>query len=203
MTHVAIGFRVKSGWATAVLLAGPLQSPRVLDRRIVDLSDPNVPESRQPFHSMLELHQRAGEKVSVKLRKVVENYTRHSVTRLIKDYRNSGHDLSVAGLVVGSDLDPAGIKQIKNPHIQAHALEGRLFRDALESALRSNEVNCLVAVERQVYTTAITCLRRTEDNLKRAVADLGRAVGGPWRSDDKTATLAAWLALATDVIREV
>lgn len=62
MTHAAIGLRVKSGWATAVLLAGPIQSPRVLDRRIVELSDPKVPASRQPFHSTLASHQAASEK---------------------------------------------------------------------------------------------------------------------------------------------
>src|SRR5437016_367071 len=46
--EATIGFRVKSGWPTAVLLAGPIQSPQVLDSRIVELSDPAVqnPASR-------------------------------------------------------------------------------------------------------------------------------------------------------------
>ncbi len=202
MPHTALGFRVKSGWATAVLLTGPPQSPRVLDRRAIDLSDPEVPKSRQPFHSALGLHQKAGEKAAAKLRKVVERYTKRSITKLIKEYRKSGHDFDSAGLVVGSDLELTKIKQIKNPHIQAHALEGRLFRDALESALRANGVSCLVIVERQVYMVASTCLRRPEDDLQRAVTDLGRAVGGSWRSEDKAATLAAWSALATEMTRD-
>jgi hypothetical protein len=40
--------------------------------------------------------------------------------------------LSEAGLVVGSDSDPA---VIMNPHIRVHAAEGRLFRTVIEQAL--------------------------------------------------------------------
>lgn len=194
MTHAAIGLRVKSGWATAVLLAGPIQSPRVLDRRIVELCDPNVPASRQPFHSTLASHRAAGEKEVKRLRKIVERCAQHSVTKLIGDYRNRGHNLGGAALVVGSDIDPA---TIKNEHIRAHALEGRLFRNVLEAALQSNGLSSLVIVERRAYAEAAAVLQRPEDELKRLVTDWGRALDGPWRLDEKMATLAAWLALAS------
>jgi len=45
----APGFHIKSGWATAVLLAGPIRSPALRDNRTIDLSDPRVPETRQPY----------------------------------------------------------------------------------------------------------------------------------------------------------
>jgi len=198
MPQAAIGFRVKSGWATAVLLAGSIKSPRALDRRVVNLCDPNIPESRQPYHSALGVHEAADEKVVTPLRKIVERCANRSVTKLIKEYRNSGHDLCGAGLVVGSEIDPT---TIKNPHIRAHALEGRLFREVLEAALRSNGLDCLIIVERQIYTVAATRLRRLEDELKHLVAELDRPLSGPWRSDEKTATLAAWLALASRYTR--
>ncbi|MGH7454420.1 MAG: hypothetical protein ACRENG_23905 [bacterium] len=194
MIRAAIGFRVKSGWATAVLLAGSIKSPRALDRRVVELCDPNIPESRQPFHSALGVHKAADEKVVTPLRKIVERCANRSVAKLIKGYRNGGHDLCGAGLIVGSEIDPT---TIKNPHIRAHALEGRLFREVLEAALRSNGLDCLVIVERQIYTLATTRLRWPEDELKRFVAELGRTLSGPWRSDEKTAALAAWLTLAS------
>ena len=37
--------------------------------------------------------------------------------------------------------------------------------------------------------------KRTEAQLRRAVTELGRSLDGPWRADEKTATLAAWMAL--------
>ena len=44
MTKVGLGFRVKSGWASAVVLAGPSSSPTVLHARHIDLCDPTVPD---------------------------------------------------------------------------------------------------------------------------------------------------------------
>jgi hypothetical protein len=95
-------------------------------------------------------------------------------------------------LVVGSVIDPA---TIANDHIRAHALEGRLFRTALERAARSRRLVCSVVVERSLYATAAATLKRPASRVKRTVSALGRALGGPWRADEKTATVAAWLAL--------
>jgi hypothetical protein len=126
-------------------------------------------------------------------RKVVIQAADRSVRELLSDYRDAGHRIRAAGLVVGGDIDPA---RITNPHIRAHALEGRLFRTALEDALRSGGLSCLVIVERNAYTLAAELLRRTEDELKRRVTNFGRALSGPWRADEKTACLAAWMALS-------
>jgi hypothetical protein len=52
-----------------------------------------------------------------------------------------------------------------------------------------------VVVERAVYARAAERLCRSEPELRRAVTELGRPLGGPWRADEKTATLAAWMAL--------
>jgi hypothetical protein len=96
------------------------------------------------------------------------------------------------GLVVGSVIDPA---TIGNDHIRAHALEGQLFRSALERAARAARLACATYVERTLYDTAATRLRRPTAELKRLVARLGGALDGPWRAEEKAATLAAWMAL--------
>jgi hypothetical protein len=54
---------------------------------------------------------------------------------------------------------------------------------------------CTTLVERSLYETASSRLKRSPGTLKRAVTDLGAALDGPWRADEKAATLAAWLAL--------
>jgi hypothetical protein len=189
--RIAIGFRVKSGWATAVLVGGSMESPQVLDRRAIDLCDPALAESRQPYHAAMGKLETDEAKVN-RRRKVVSEAANRSITELMKDYHNAGHRTGGAALVVGSDIDPA---RISNPHIRAHALEGRLFRTVLEDALRSHGLSCSVIVERNVYKEGAKILRRPEQDLKRSLAQLGRQVGGPWRADEKTACLAAWLAL--------
>src|SRR5438034_11826560 len=49
----ALGLRVKSGWAAAVLLTGTARSPRLCDVRRIELSDPQHPETRQPYHAAM------------------------------------------------------------------------------------------------------------------------------------------------------
>lgn len=60
----AIGFRVKTGRAIAVLLVGPIEAPRVLDRRTVELCAATVPWSRQPYHAALELPEKEVRRLS-------------------------------------------------------------------------------------------------------------------------------------------
>ena len=190
--EAAVGFRVKSGWATAVLLLGPTRAPRVADRRVIALSDPAVPQSRQPYHAVMAASAARGAKLETRLRRVVATVTQHSVRALLREYRDAGHRLRGAALVVGSVIDPA---RIGNDHIRAHALEGRLFRTALEQALRSLGLPSITIVEREAYTTAAARLARPAARLRRAVAELGAALDEPWRAEEKTATVAAWMAL--------
>jgi hypothetical protein len=182
---------VKSGWTAAVLLAGPSQAPRAIERRVVELSDPNVPESKQPYHAAMGKLEEDEGKIRQRT-KVVLRAAARSVTLLVQDFRAAGYGLCGAGLVVGSQIDP---KSISNPHIRAHALEGQLFRSVLEKALQSHGLACLVIVERDAYSKAAVRLARPEGELKRVVADLGRALSGPWRAEEKLASLAAWMAL--------
>src|SRR2546430_2811419 len=81
--EAAVGFRVKSGWATAVLLVGPARAPRVADRRVIELSDPAVPTSRQPYHAVMDAAPARGAKLERRLRSVVARITRRSVRRAL------------------------------------------------------------------------------------------------------------------------
>jgi hypothetical protein len=166
---------------------------RVVDRRTIALSDPAVPASRQPYHALLRAGARAAAGLERRLCGIVDRVTRRSVGTLIGEYRAAGRAVRRVALVVGSEIDPA---KIANDHIRAHALEGRLFRTALVRAVRSRRLPCVVVVERAVYATAAAALRRSEGDLKRAVIELGRPLAGPWRADEKTATVAAWMAFA-------
>jgi len=106
--------------------------------------------------------------------------------------RDDGCAIRRAALVVGSVIDP---ESIANPHIRAHALEGRLFRTALEDALRSRGIQCAIFAERDVYPRASNLLGQSSVQIRRAIAELGHSVNSPWRVDQKVAALAAWMSL--------
>lgn len=192
MPDAALGFRAKSGWATVVLLTGPASTPSLVERGRVALSDPAVPQSRQPYHADTGVAQ-TDEAVLARLTRIVEGCARRSIAELVGRHRAAGYRLLGAGIVVGSDAPP---ERLANPHIRAHACEGRLFRTALEAGLEDCVVSHTVVVERSLYPKAAAALRQSEAGLKQAVTALGRGRVPSWRLDDKAAALAAWLVLA-------
>jgi hypothetical protein len=187
----ALGFRVKSGWAAVVLLTGPIDSPALRDNRVMDLSDPRVPETRQPYHATFGQLETDAKKTNRRT-DIVHRVTKQSMTKLLSDYRRKGYSGTRASLVVGSQRDPA---TIANPHIRAHALEGQLFRPALEQALNAHGIRTAILLERDAYVTAGAQLKRPHDEVRQTIQNLGRSSDGSWRTEQKLAALGAWLAL--------
>ena len=191
MPVASIGFRVKSGYAVAVALAGPVASPSALARGIIQLSDPEHEATRQPYHDGFGTAQEDTATIT-KLVKMIERCGEQSIAAFLKSDALATYTGRRACLVVGSVIDPAAIG---NPHIRAHASEGRLFRTVVEDRLHAHGVVCSVIVEKQLTAQAVRTLARAEADIKRAVASFGTALGGPWRSEEKAAALGAWLAL--------
>jgi hypothetical protein len=183
---------VKSGWACAVVVSGSARSPRVVDSRRVELSDPAVPESRQPYHAGFGSARSSGPKLS-RLVASVQRFGHQSVTDLIALHRADGTHCSAAGVVVGSLIDP---ESIGNAHIRIHALEGQLFRQVVLDGATGSGLTCSIWRERDLYSVAAAALKQSEEELREALTALGRTVGGTWRSEQKAASLAAWLVLA-------
>jgi hypothetical protein len=187
----APGFRIKSGWTTAVLLTGPIGSPALLDNRTIDLSDPRVPETRQPYHATVGQLETDAKKTTRRVG-IVHRITTRSITDLLSDYRAKGYSITRASLVIGSQIDPASIA---NPHIRAHALEGRLFRSAVEQALKMHGIRTFILLERDAYDKAATDLKKSSVDVRQTIRNIGRFTDGPWRAEQKLAALAAWFAL--------
>jgi hypothetical protein len=188
---VVLGFRVKSGWAAVVLLTGAIDSPRLRDNRVIDLSDPQFPETRQPYHATFGQLETDAKKTNRRT-DIVRRITKQSITKLLAAYRRKGYVIPRASLVVGSQLDPA---TIANPHIRAHALEGQLFRSALEQALHAHDIRAAIFLERDVYDKAAARLKKSSADVRRTIQNFGQFTDGPWRAEQKLAALAAWIAL--------
>jgi hypothetical protein len=190
-TAKTAGFTVKSGWAAAVLLADVSPSPRVIDSCRIELSDPDIPESRQPYHASFGTARDTGPELS-RLLESVQAFGLQSVGELMGRYKADGHNLAGVGIVAGSLVDP---DTIANAHIRIHALEGKLFREVVQQAASRHELPCSIWRERDLYDAAAKALRIPETNIRAAVAAL-KPSAGPWRAEHKSAAVAAWLAFA-------
>ena len=187
----ALGFRVKSGWAAAVLLTGPPRSPQLCDVRRIGLSDARHPETRQPYHAAMGKLETDTTKINRRVC-VVRSVAEQSIGTLIAACRGDGYAISCACLVVGSQVDP---DSIANAHIRAHAFEGQLFRSVLVEAVQAYRIRTEVVIERNAYAQAVVKLKESNENVRRVIQNFGQATQGPWRAEQKLAALAAWLAL--------
>ncbi len=191
--RIAIGFRVKTGRATAVVMEGPASAPRVLSRKSLQLFDPAIPESYQPFHADLELPAAESAQIVPKALKAVERVAFSALRELIGEIQRTPSSIHGIALVAGSATDP---ESIRNPHMRAHAREGQLFPHALAMAAKTMRIAAVTMVESEVFTSAAAKLGKTPDAIKLAVTDLGRSVGKPWSAEEKAAAAAAWIVLA-------
>ena len=188
--RAAAGFTVKSGWACAVLIAGTKSAPRLLDSRRIEISDPDIPDARQPYHAGFGTARDAGDELK-RLVASVNSYGRKSVASLIREYQKNAN-VTLAGVVVGSLIDP---KTIGNDHIRIHAMEGQLFRDVLIAAAERSGVTCSIWRERDLYGVAEKQLKAAETVIRKKLTVLGGDAPGGWRAEHKTAALAAWMVL--------
>ncbi|GAC1680275.1 MAG: hypothetical protein PVS2B2_18530 [Candidatus Acidiferrum sp.] len=66
----------------------------------------------------------------------------------------------------------------------------------LADAFEARGVRCSVFLEKEAYARAAEELNFTEGAARRTVAQIGESHEGTWRSEEKMAALAAWIALA-------
>jgi hypothetical protein len=189
--HLTLGFRVKSGFAVAVVLSGPKSAPLPLARRVVSLSDAGVQATKQPYHNGFGTAREDLDEIA-RLTAIIKRRARQSVKELLADAIFDGRSCLKAGVVVGSVIDPA---KVGNLHIRAHASEGRLFRTVLAEALDDRGIACTVIVEKTLGVEARKAIERPPGQVAKEIAGMGRALGGPWRAEEKSAATAAWMVL--------
>ncbi len=192
-SRAAIGLRVKSGRAIAVVLQGAAESPEVILREELLLASPGKPKTWQPFHAVMDLPWKEAQEATKEVAREARAAAARGLRELQKQLRDSGIDLQGAGIVGGSLLDPA---QIGNPHIRAHAAEGQFFRQAAERGAGACGLLTRTFAQKSLYETAAPEIGFSVKALKLRVTALGAKRIKPWRADEKEAALAAWVLLA-------
>ena len=190
---VAVGFRAHTGWAAAVTIAIATGVPVVVDRRRVSLHDPAMP---------LEMYHVAGARSASEAKDLIAKATRatnSNAKRALKDLcselRANGHDVSAAGVVLGSGRLVLPFAAALRSHAGSHAAEGELYRQSLVRASAALGLRLTTIPEPILYEHASAMLKISPARIRTLVADLGKPLGPPWTQDQKSAALIAWLAL--------
>jgi hypothetical protein len=195
-THAALGFRAHSGWAAAVAVAGSPTAPAVIERRRLEIADPSDGDAKQPYHAAEGLDLADAERLVRRCTESSQRLARAEVGAVLAGLRASGHRVVGCGLLQGSERALPDLAGILASHALIHAAEGQMFRDILAEAGRHHDLPVLEVRERALMASCTADLGLSADQITRRLAEFGRALGPPWRQDEKLATLAAWLALA-------
>lgn len=199
MTLVALGLRAHSGWAALVALAGPPSSPVVVDRRRIELADAAITGSKQPYHEAEDKKPREAERLLTRCMDSSRALAREGLRAVVDELRARHHRVAGCGVLLGSGRAlPDDVHRILASHALIHAAEGEMYRDVLVRAGEHLSLRVTGVRERDLLARASEATGRPGAELQRRVAEMGRALGPPWRQDEKLATLVAWVVLAAD-----
>ena len=193
MPVVTVGLRAHTGWAVAVSLAGPPDGPVVVDRRRLDLTDPELP--RQAFHVAADLDRAAAADLVERAAASAEVIAERALRQLVAELRAGGHRVAGTGVALGRGRPPGTLDRILASHPAMHAAEGELYREVLVRAGESCALPVTGVPERDLPGHAAAGLGIPVSELRLRLVELGRACGPPWGQDQRSAALAAWLAL--------
>ena len=188
----AIGFRVHSGWAAAVTVAGAFHSPEIVDRRRVELADTNIPGSKQPYHAAAGLSLPKAKAILGRCQEATWSLARRALEEI-----GGAHPVTACGMLLAAGRPLPDLESILTSHALIHTAEGEFFRRAIAEASRQRKLPLRGVKEKELFEVCSRELNLPAAALQQRLAAWGRALGPPWTQDEKYASLAAWLALCS------
>jgi hypothetical protein len=191
--RIGVGFKAHSGWAALVAIGGSDGETRVIERRRIELTEPNtLAWAKQPYHAAQGLPSEEARKLVDRGVAAAHRVALQEMRALAGRWRNSGHDVIGCGILSGPPLPDWTTGQILAVHIRMRRAEGALFPAALAHAANACQLNRII-----IFQSALNAPDESLDFAAAAnqLAALGKAVGPPWGADQKSAALAAMIVL--------
>jgi len=194
MSRITLGVRSHSGWAALVAIAGPIAEPAIVGRSRIVLTGENQP--RQPYHAAEDLKLKEADALIRLCNRASRALALRSFRATIGPLRRDGHEVVGCGLLLASGRVLPPLAEVLASHALIHAAEGEMYREVLRVASRGCGLSLTEVKERELWDRCAETLRLPLPALKRRLDAWGRALGPPWRQDEKYAALVGWLALA-------
>jgi len=192
----AIGFRVHSGWAAAVIVCGPIDTPVVVDRRKIQLVKTYTYTFRQPYHTAAKMPSADAVKFIRGVQSDAKRLAVASLRSFMADLAAGEFKLARGALLLASGRALPKLDQVLASHALIHTADGELFREGLRAACSRCDLPLEGIREKELFAVASKALGAQTAALQRRIAALGKSLGPPWSQDEKFAALAAWLTLA-------
>lgn len=194
--RAALGCRTHSGWAALVAIAATAAEPQVLDRRRIEIADPCIRGSKQPYHAAEPMAFADAQALLDRCAKSSRQLAEKALADCIADLRKRDFEPVVCGLTLGSGRTLPGLEAVLASHALIHTAEGEFYRNVMADAGETCGLRIVGIKERDLYESGAAHFHIAPAELEGRIAALGKSIGPPWSQDQKYAALAAWLGLA-------
>ena len=177
-----------------VVLAGPMESPIVVERRRIEIADPKIAGSKQPYHAAQGLSLKGAEALVSACAEASAQLAVEAVREAIAETRQKGYELSTSSILTGSGRSLPALEKILASHPLLHTAEGELFRNAIVRACLNHGLPVVAVKEKELIVRAAKDIGISGELIDQHLQRMGKAIGPPWRQDQKHASLAAWIA---------
>jgi hypothetical protein len=196
MTRAELGVRTHSGWAVLVVVAGPANAPVAVNRRRIEIADPRITGSMQPYHAAAKFDLRKAEAFVERCARSAQLLAEQAIRAVIDGMKERGYDILGGGTLLASGRPAPALAATLASHALIHAAEGEHFRSAVVQAFERCALPLTAIRERELWAHCAAALHRPAGELQHYVAEMGRRIGPPWRQDEKLAAMVGWHALA-------
>jgi len=194
--RIAFGFKAHSGWAALVAVGARDGEFEVIDRRRIELvEEENAPGTRQPYHAAEGLKPDEAEAVVNRGLEVARRSAIREMRAALKRAWEREHEVVACAVLVPEPMPGWSVAEILAVHFRMHKAEGVLFPDALLRAATACGLCVLAIPEKRLSEHADHALAESFGRITQRIETLGKSVGPPWGKDQKTAALAAVIAL--------
>jgi len=194
LTPAALGFRSHSGWAAVVCLAGPIDSPGVVERSRLLLTSGPLP--CEPYHRAKGYTLNDAGEIVAAAATQARTMASEGISGLVASLSARGYSVSVAAVLLGRGRPDFTLTQALSTHAAMHNAEGWLHREALIQASHDNGLRVRGILEQILYSDLRATVGAYAPEIESRIRELGHFMGPPWAADQKLACAAAWLALA-------
>jgi hypothetical protein len=196
MKRAAIGVRMHSGWGALVAVSNSDGRVEILERRRVAMTIPGTPGANQPYHFAENLELPEAENFLGNCFATSRRLALAAVRNVLGELRGRQYRLVGSAMLLASGRPLPPLPKILASHALIHAAEGEFFREAFSKACEDLDLSVTGFRERNLEECVQTTFGKAATRMWQQISTLGRTLGPPWTTDQKTAALAALVVLA-------
>jgi hypothetical protein len=196
MKRAAIGIRVHSGWGALVAVSGANGAEEVIERSRISITEPRMAGAVQPYHFAEKLELKKAEEHVAKCQEASGRLALAALRELLQQLQARDYRVTGSAILLSSGRPLPEFARILASHPMIHTAEGEFFRKVFRDALEQLKVPVTGIRERELQDHAQAKFGKAAPKVQARIASLGRSLGPPWTTDQKTAALAAFIVLA-------